>query len=180
MPTKTTSRSPSSTACRRAAPVKSPTSTKQTSGSSGSIRIAAFSVRPPVARTSVGSPCAAMTDTACTTEARHDSVENGRTTPVVPRMLMPPRMPSRALVVFLARCSPSGTLMVTRTPRDAEIDDGSDVVADHLARDRVDGRPADLEAQPRLGDDADADTAAQVQPGARPPSGPSRSGARRA
>jgi hypothetical protein len=66
------------------APVKSPTSTKQTSGRSGSIRIAAFSVAPPVASTSVGSPCAAITDTACTTDARHDSVENGRTTPVVP------------------------------------------------------------------------------------------------
>ena len=29
---------------------------------------------------------------------------------------MPPRMPSRALVVFFARFSPSGTLIVTRTP----------------------------------------------------------------
>ena len=30
---------------------------------------------------------------------------------------MPPRMPSRALVVFRARFSPSGTLMTTRTGR---------------------------------------------------------------
>ena len=119
MPTNTTSRRPSSAAWRSAAPVKSPTSTKQTSGVPGSIRIAACSVRPPVASTRVGSPWAAITDTACTTEARHDSVENGRTTPVVPRMLMPPRMPSRAFVVLRARSSPSGTLIVTSTPRTA-------------------------------------------------------------
>jgi hypothetical protein len=93
MPTNTTSRRPSAVAWRSAAPVKSPTSTKHTSGRSGSIRSAAFSVRPPVASTSVGSPWAAITETACTTDARHDSVENGRTTPVVPRMLIPPRMP---------------------------------------------------------------------------------------
>jgi hypothetical protein len=76
-------------------------------------------VRPPVASTSVGSPWAAITETACTTEARHDSVENGRTTPVVPRMLMPPRMPRRAFVVLRARSSPSGTLIVTVDPRTA-------------------------------------------------------------
>src|SRR5215203_6149174 len=37
--------------------------------------------------------------------------------PVVPRMEMPPTIPSRALVVFSAIFSPPGTLMTTRTPR---------------------------------------------------------------
>src|SRR5664280_2618287 len=109
--------SPCSTASRIAAPVKSPTSTKQTSGRSGSSRIAAFSVRPPVASTRVRSGCAASTLTACTTLARQDAVENGRTMPVVPRIEIPPRMPSRALVVLRAIRSPSGTLRRTQTPR---------------------------------------------------------------
>ncbi len=37
--------------------------------------------------------------------------------PVVPRIEMPPRMPSRAFVVLRAIRSPSGTLITTRTPR---------------------------------------------------------------
>src|SRR5207248_3723351 len=100
-----------------AAPVKSPTSMKQTSGRSGSSAMAPFSVRPPVHSTTVDSDCAAATWTAWTTLARQDAVENGRTMPVVPRMEMPPRMPSLRLVVLRAMRSPSGTLMTTRIPR---------------------------------------------------------------
>ena len=78
--------------------------------------MAAFSVRPPVHSTAVVSPWAASTETACSTLARQDAVENGRTMPVVPRMEMPPKMPSRALVVLRAIRSPPGTEMTTRTP----------------------------------------------------------------
>ncbi|RAO39907.1 hypothetical protein ONO23_00477 [Micromonospora noduli] len=116
MPTKTTPVIASPTAAVTAAPVKSPTSTKQTSGRSGRSARAARSVRPPVQSTTVGSPWAAITCTACTTLARHDAVENGRTIPVVPRIEMPPRMPSRRLVVLRAMISPRGTLITTRTP----------------------------------------------------------------
>ncbi len=116
MPTKTTCLSPCSTALRSAAPVKSPTSTKHTSGSLGSSFMAPFSVRPPVHRTRVSRPCAAITETACSTLARQDAVENGRTMPVVPRIEMPPMMPSRLLVVLRAITSPSGTEITTRTP----------------------------------------------------------------
>ena len=116
MPTKTTRSSSTLTARRSAAPVKSPTSTKHTSGSPGSIAMAPFSVRPPVHSTTVRSPWAAITDTACSTLARQDAVENGRTIPVVPRMEMPPRMPSRALVVLRAIFSPPGTEITTSTP----------------------------------------------------------------
>src|SRR6266536_19373 len=117
MPTNTTRVMPAATAVRRAAPVKSPTSTKQTSGREGRIVMAPVSVRPPVHSTTVVSPCAAATCTACTTLARQEAVENGRTIPVVPRMEMPPSTPSRRLVVLRAIRSPSGTLITTRMPR---------------------------------------------------------------
>ena len=116
MPANTTFRTPQETTRRSAAPVKSPTSMKQTSGRPGSRVMAARSVRPPVHSTAVVSPCAASTDTACSTLARQDAVENGRTMPVVPRIEMPPTMPSRALVVLRAIRSPPGTEMTTRTP----------------------------------------------------------------
>jgi hypothetical protein len=90
---------------------------KQTSSRAGRRRIAALSVSPPVERTKVSRPCAPITSTACTTLAAHAAVEKGRTMPVVPRMEMPPMMPSRAFVVFSAIFSPPGTLITTRTPR---------------------------------------------------------------
>src|SRR6185437_6865574 len=123
MPTNTTRGTACSTALRSAAPVKSPTSTKQTSGRPGSNAIAPFSVRPPVHSTSGGSgacvlsACAPRTATACSTDARHDAVEKGRTMPVVPRIEMPPRMPSRRLVVLRAITSPPGTEITTRSMR---------------------------------------------------------------
>jgi hypothetical protein len=58
-----------------------------------------------------------MTFIACTTLAAQAAVENGRTMPVVPRIEMPPTIPSRALVVFSAILSPPGALITTRTPR---------------------------------------------------------------
>ena len=78
--------------------------------------MAPFSVRPPVHSTTVSSPWAASTEIACSTLARQDAVENGRTMPVVPRIEMPPMMPSLALVVLRAIRSPSGTEMITVTP----------------------------------------------------------------
>ena len=96
--------------------MKSPTSTKQTSGSSGASRRAARSLRPPVVSTSVRSPCASMTSIACPTLARHAAVENGRTMPVVPRIEMPPTMPRRGFDVRRAIFSPPGTLTSTTTP----------------------------------------------------------------
>ena len=78
--------------------------------------MAPFSVRPPVHSTTVSSPWAASTEIACSTLARQDAVENGRTMPVVPRIEIPPMMPSLALVVLRAICSPPGTEMTTRTP----------------------------------------------------------------
>ncbi len=56
---------------------------------------------------------------ACSTLARQDAVENGRTMPVVPRIEMPPMMPSLALVVLRAIRSPPGTEITTRTPEAA-------------------------------------------------------------
>ena len=64
----------------------------------------------------VSSPWAASTEIACSTLARQDAVENGRTMPVVPRIEMPPMMPSLALVVLRAIRSPSGTEMITVAP----------------------------------------------------------------
>ena len=116
MPAKTTRLRSCWTARRSAAPVKSPTSTKHTSGSSGSSFMAPFSVRPPVHSTTVSSPWAASTEIACSTLARQDAVEKGRTMPVVPRIEIPPMMPSLALVVLRAIRSPSGTEMMTLTP----------------------------------------------------------------
>ena len=78
--------------------------------------MAPFSVRPPVHSTTVSSPWAASTEIACSTLARQDAVENGRTMPVVPRIEMPPMMPSLALVVLRAIFSPSGTEMIIWTP----------------------------------------------------------------
>ncbi len=116
MPTKAQRLRPRAVARRRAWPVKSPTSTKQTWSRPGYRRMAARSVRPPVDSTRVSRPSAAITSTACSTLARQAAVENGRTTPVVPRMEMPPTMPRRGLVVLRAMRSPPGTLTTTRAP----------------------------------------------------------------
>src|ERR1700749_258153 len=62
-----------STALRRAAPVKSPTSTKHTSGRSGSSLMAPFSGRPPVHSTTASSPWAASTESACSARDRDDN-----------------------------------------------------------------------------------------------------------
>src|SRR6185312_12660369 len=64
MPAKTTWPRWCSAARRSAAPVKSPTSTKHTSGSCGRSFMAPFSVRPPVHSTTVSSPWAASTELA--------------------------------------------------------------------------------------------------------------------
>ena len=93
---------------------------KQADGNSGwslrSSAMAKLSVRPPVVRATTSCPSVETTWMACTTLARQALVEYGLTMPVVPRMLMPPRMPRRALVVFFAMSCPPGTLMVTSSP----------------------------------------------------------------
>src|SRR6266568_4534813 len=78
--------------------------------------MAARSVRPPVDSTTVSRPSAAITSIACSTLARQAAVENGRTIPVVPRIEMPPTIPSLGLVVLRAIHSPSGTLITTSAP----------------------------------------------------------------
>src|SRR6266508_2878083 len=88
----------------------------QPSGRSGSRRMAARSVPPPVDSTTTSRPWAAITSIAWTTDARHEAVENGRTMPVVPRMEMPPTIPSRGLVVLRAMRSPPGTEISQTTP----------------------------------------------------------------
>ncbi len=70
MATRMTWPMPSVAARRSAVPVKSPTSTKHTSGRSGRSRMAAFSDRLPVARTTTDSPWAAATSICWVTEAR--------------------------------------------------------------------------------------------------------------
>ena len=179
MPTKITRSSPTARARRSAAPVKSPTSTKHTSGRSGSSAIAPLSVRPPVHSTIVRSPWAAITDTACSTLARHDAVENGRTIPVVPRIEIPPRMPSRALVVLRAIFSPPGTDSTTTTPRFARSITSATawvIIARGVA---VMAGLADLDAQAGLGHDADPLAALQERCRARCATARWRSGARR-
>jgi len=70
IPTQTTERRPSRAARRRAMPVKSPTSTKQTGGSAGIARWAKASERVPVQSTMTSAPWAAATSICWTTEAR--------------------------------------------------------------------------------------------------------------
>src|SRR6266498_2514089 len=79
--------------------------------------MAARSVRPPVDSTTVSRPSAAITSIACSTLARQAEVENGRTIPVVPRIEMPPMIPSLGLVVLRAISSPPGTLTTASAPR---------------------------------------------------------------
>jgi hypothetical protein len=62
---------------------------------------------------------ATATPTAWTTLARQEAVDQAWTTPVVPRMEMPPSTPSRGFMVLRAITSPPGTLMVTESPRPA-------------------------------------------------------------
>ena len=59
-------------------------------------------MRDPVERTTTCSPWAAATLICCTTLARNAAVEKGRTIPVVPRMEMPPTIPSLAFDVLAA------------------------------------------------------------------------------
>ncbi len=70
MPTNVARAIPRSATRRRQMPVKSPTSTTQTSAASGTRRWAARSERLPVARTMWVWPWAAATSTCCTTDAR--------------------------------------------------------------------------------------------------------------
>ncbi len=51
----------------------------------------------------------------------------------------------------------------------AQVDRGGDVVGDHLPRDRVDRRSADLQPEAGSGHHADAHPAVQLQAGRRPP-----------
>ena len=79
------------------------------------------------------------------------------TMPVVPRIEMPPRMPSRGFSVFCAMISPSGTEISTSksafSPAISAIAAG-----DHLARHGIDRRLAgrDRQAGPRHQADAGA------------------------
>ena len=45
----------------------------------------------------------------------------GSTMPLVPKMEMPPRMPSRGLKVFWARAAPSGTEITTSRPKTGSV-----------------------------------------------------------
>ena len=79
------------------------------------------------------------------------------TTPVVPRIEMPPRMPRRPFSVFSAIVSPSGTEI--STSKSAVIAGRlGDCLGDHLARHRIDRRLAgrDRQAGPRHRADAGA------------------------
>ena len=94
---------------------------------------------------------------------------------------MPPRMPSRRLVVLRAICSPSGHADhdVHAEPAGRRPRRTAAVII--RAGHRVDRRAADLQAEPRLGHRADAVAAAQLD--ARGRSAPARrwrSGGRRA
>ena len=116
------------------------------------------------ARRSAG-PARPAPSTACSTLARHDAVENGRTIPVVPRIEIPPRMPSRAFVVLRAIRSPPGTEMTTRAPR-ALRSATSPTAAVIMARGvAVMAGSADLDAQAGLGHHADPLAALQGHPG---------------
>ena len=82
--------------------------------------------------------------------------------PVVPRIEMPPSMPSRAVEClfghFLAAGNGNGHFQAVA--RRQQCGAGAlDIFRDIAARYRVDRRAADLQAQPRLGDDADTGAA---------------------
>ena len=68
-------------------------------------------------------------------------MENGFTMPVVPRIEMPPMIPSRSLVVFVAMACPPGTENVTTSGRSVT---SSSAAQDHLSGDGIDGRGPDL------------------------------------
>ena len=85
---------------------------------------------------------------------------------------MPPRMPSRALVVLRAIRSPSGTEMTTVTPRRRGVDGLADRLPDHRAGHGGDRRLADRDAQARLGHDADPVAAFQADARLVPPTDP--------
>ena len=72
---------------------------------------------------------AAATSIDCTTDARQLAVLIGRTTPVVPRIEIPPRMPIRAFSVFLASLLAAGD-------RDRDLDARA-----RAARSRARSRP---------------------------------------
>ena len=72
------------------------------------------SERLPVVRAMDRQPVAAATARPCSMVAFQALWLYGRTVPCVPRMEMPPTMPSRGLNVCRASRSPSGTLIITR------------------------------------------------------------------
>ena len=98
-----------------AGPENIPASTYAISGKSSRRRVYS-SLRVPVDSARCSSPLVAATSIARCTLARHAAVLKGCTIPVLPRMLMPPSTPSRALVVCSAISTPPGTEIRARTP----------------------------------------------------------------
>ena len=84
-------------------------------------------------------------------EAIQAEQENGCTMPVVPRIEMPPTMPSRGFQVCFASSSPPGTEIVDlhvrlRAMRDRDL---LDHLRHHAPRHRIDRRLADRDRQAR-------------------------------
>jgi hypothetical protein len=106
-----------------------------------------------------------MTETACTTEARHDAVEKGRTMPVVPRIEMPAEDAQPRVGGLAGHQLAAGHRHDDADATGGEVDDLADRLRDHRPGHRVDGGLADLEPEPGLGHDAHADPALQHDPG---------------
>ena len=90
------------------------------------------SLLPPVVNTTVSFPIATVTSRLCLIEAAKEAVEYGITIPLVPKIEMPPIIPSLGLSVFIARSFPFGTEIITRVsltdkPNQIEIDGGEGV-----------------------------------------------------
>ena len=80
------------------------------------ISLAKSSLLPPVVNTTVSFPIAIVTSRLCLIEAAKDAVEYGITIPLVPKIEMPPIIPSLGLSVFVASSFPFGTETITFMP----------------------------------------------------------------
>src|SRR5574342_1389944 len=74
------------------------------------------SLLPPVVKTTVSFPIASVTSRLCLIAAANDAVEYGITIPLVPKIEMPPKIPSLGLSVFDASSLPLGTEIITLRP----------------------------------------------------------------
>ena len=74
------------------------------------------SLLPPVVNTTISFPIATVTSRLCLIAAAKEAVEYGITIPLVPRIEMPPIIPSLGLSVFVASSFPFGTETITLTP----------------------------------------------------------------